>query len=60
MNTRKAINKSQLDRMQEILKLLRAAKPEDRSEESRRYAVTITEFEKVVAYFKTFVVENVA
>lgn len=41
-----------------VLEELRKAKPEERSEEARRYAVTITELEKVVAYFKTFVVDK--
>ncbi len=34
-------------------------RPNERSERSRRYAVTITEMEKVVAYFKTFVIDDV-
>ena len=41
--------------MLEILKQLRQARGEDRSEKARRYAVTITEMEKVFAYFNTFV-----
>ncbi len=45
-----------LDRMVTLIEDLRAAKPEDRSELARRYAVTITEFEKVYAYFVTFVI----
>jgi hypothetical protein len=34
---------------------LRAVKPEDRSGLDRRYAVTITELEKVFAYFYTYI-----
>lgn len=34
---------------------LKASKPEDRSEKARRYAVTITEMEKVLSYFSTMV-----
>jgi len=34
---------------------LKAARPDNRSEHSRRYAVTITEFEKVLSYFNTMV-----
>ncbi len=41
-----------------VLQALRDAKPEERSDVSRRYAVTINELEKVVAYFKTFVVDS--
>lgn len=41
--------------MLDLLKQLRELKGEDRSEKARRYAVTITEMEKVFAYFNTFV-----
>lgn len=44
--------------LQSTLKILRDHKPSERSETARRYAVTITEMEKVVAYFKTYVVED--
>lgn len=37
---------------------LRANKPSERSEKARRYAVTITEMEKVLAYFKVFALED--
>lgn len=47
-----------VQKLEEALDALRQAKPEDRSEEARRYAVTITELEKVLAYFNTFVVEG--
>lgn len=36
---------------------LKAAKPDDRSERARRYAVTITELEKTLSYFNTMVWE---
>ena len=42
--------------LQEILAAMRVAKPEERSEKARRYAVAITEMEKVVAYFQTWIV----
>ncbi len=45
-------------KLEEALEALRMTKPEERSEESRRYAVTITELEKVLGYFHTFVVEG--
>lgn len=41
-----------------LLEEMRRAKPDDRSEKARRYAVTITEFEKVAAYFKTYVMDE--
>ena len=47
-----------LDNLQKNLAFLRFAKPDDRSEKARRYAVTVTELEKVVAYFKTYVVDE--
>ena len=43
----------------ETLEALRALKPEDRSELARRIQITITEYEKVVAYYKVFVVDKV-
>ena len=38
-----------------LLSTLRAVKPEDRSGLDRRYAVTITELEKVFAYYYTYI-----
>jgi len=37
---------------------LKAARPDDRSERARRYAVTITEYEKALSYFNTMVHEG--
>lgn len=37
------------------LETLRNGKPEERSEKARRYAVAITELEKVIAYFKVYI-----
>jgi len=37
---------------------LRRSKPNDRSESDRRYAVTITNLEEVIAYFDTFVIRG--
>lgn len=39
------------DSMNKALEDLKRNKPNDRSEEDRRYAVTITEMEKAIAYF---------
>lgn len=47
-----------LNRFEELLQNLRDAKPEERSEKARRYAVTITEFEKVMAYFLVYILEE--
>jgi hypothetical protein len=44
-----------LNQLEEALRRLRDSKPEERSEKARRVAVTITEMEKVIAYYKTFV-----
>jgi len=49
-----------LEILKEALRAMREAKPEGRSELARCYAVSITEMEKVVAYFKMFVLEQSA
>jgi hypothetical protein len=41
----------------DTLATLRVNKPEQRSESARSWAVAITEMEKVVAYFKVYVLE---
>jgi hypothetical protein len=43
-----------LDSIRQTLATLRAGKPNDRSEQARVYAVTITEIEKAMAYFIVF------
>ncbi len=48
---------AQLAYIDEVLRRLNKAKPIDRSEEARCYAVTITEMEKARAYFKVYVVD---
>ena len=50
-----AKNNEVLNGLEASLHFLRSAKPDERSELTRRYAVTITEFEKVVAYFRVYV-----
>jgi hypothetical protein len=52
MDEKKEIARKDLEK---ALKSLRSAKPDERGELARRYAVTITEFEKVIAYFIVFV-----
>lgn len=44
-----------LHQMQETLESLRKIKPEDRSEQARRIQITITELEKVIAYYMAYV-----
>ena len=44
-----------LNDLEAALETLRNAKPEERSEKARRYAVSITELEKVIAYFKIYI-----
>ena len=41
--------------LENALTVLREQKPNDKSEKDRRYAVTITEMEKVIAYYATFI-----
>lgn len=50
-------NKDVLKSMHATLRVLRYAKPTDRNELARRYAVAITEYEKLLAYFKVYVVD---
>ena len=50
-----AKNNEALNGLEASLHFLRSAKPDERGELTRRYAVTITEFEKVVAYFRVYV-----
>jgi hypothetical protein len=47
-----------LGTLNDMLEVLRENRPDERSERSRRYAITITEMEKVVAYFKTWVIDG--
>lgn len=46
---------SMLETLRAVLAELREARPNERSDRSRRYAVTITEMEKVVAYFQVMI-----
>jgi hypothetical protein len=39
----------------QAIEKMREEKPEERSEKARRYAVAITELEKLIAYFKVYV-----
>jgi hypothetical protein len=56
-------NKKSPDQLSDMLATLlqdfRESKPEERSEISRRYAVTITELEKVYAYFREYIVSYI-
>jgi len=51
-------DKSALWALQNALEMLRENRPGDRSAADRGYAVTITETEKVLAYFKVFVLDK--
>ncbi len=41
--------------LKQAMRELQDAKPSERNELARRYAVTITELEKVIAYFRVYV-----
>lgn len=43
--------------LQAQLVLMRSSKPVDRSDIARAWAVSITEFEKMIAYFAAYVVD---
>lgn len=45
--------------IQKALLAAKSEKPNDRSELDRRYAVIITDLEKVMAYAKTFIDEGI-
>lgn len=49
------LERAVLDHLEDALRRLRDSRPDERSEKARRVAVAITEMEKVVAYYKTFV-----
>ena len=53
-------NEDCLDMMRDLLHKLKSSKPEERTELARRYAVTITELEKVLAYFYVYVMSESA
>lgn len=55
---RETLEANLLHDMYEMLRRLQEAKPNERSEKARRYAVTITEFEKVIAYFGIFTIHG--
>jgi len=44
--------------LESSLRMIQRNRPNDRSEIDRRYAILITDFEKVIAYFKTYIVDE--
>ena len=44
--------------LESSLRMLKRNRPNDRSEIDRRYAILITDFEKVMAYFKTYIIDE--
>ncbi len=44
--------------LQTIAERMKIAKPDDRSEKARRVQIAITDLEKVMAYWKAFVMES--
>lgn len=40
--------------LDELIKLCQGLKPTDRSEKARKYAILITELEKIIAYAKEY------
>ena len=51
-------NENSATRIDEALAQLRYARPDDRSELDRRYAIAITDLEKVRAYVSLYIVED--
>lgn len=58
VNEQESKNHQAFAKLAEAMLYLREAKPTEKSEVARRYAVTITDLEKVVAYFQVYVVED--
>lgn len=50
------LSRSVLGDLKNVIHRMRSAKPDERSELARRYAVSITDLEKVIAYFEVYVV----
>lgn len=46
------------DAMVSLWRMLKDAKGEERNELARRYAVTMTEFEKVMGYYNAFIMHE--
>ncbi len=44
--------------LESSLRMIKRNRPNDRSELDRRYAILITDFEKAIAYFKTYIVDE--
>lgn len=59
-NIQHSVNQDCFNTLQYAIEKMRDAKPSDRSELDRRFAVAITEAEKLQAYFWTYIMnENV-
>jgi hypothetical protein len=56
--TNAAIDAGMLEDLRRTLARLQGLKPLERSERARHWAVAITEMEKVIGYFKTFVFDE--
>jgi len=56
--TVKEVRRTVLTSIELCLSVIKRDRPNDRSELDRRYAIVITDFEKVMAYFKTYIVEE--
>lgn len=44
--------------LESTLRMIKRNRPNDRSEIDRRYAIVVTDFEKVMAYFKTYILDE--
>lgn len=55
MNENYSVEKRAASAIKQAIDELIAAKPNDRSEKDRRYAITITEIEKVLAYYQYWI-----
>lgn len=58
MQEEQSVEEKIWSQMMDLWQALDTAKPQDRNESARRYAVTVTEFQKVMGYFYTFVMQE--
>lgn len=47
-----------LERLEQTYQMMKANKPNDRSEQDRYWAIAITDMEKLIAFFKVYVAKD--
>lgn len=57
LETRAMAPKATYEALNKVFEMMKANKPNDRSEVDRHWAIAITEMQKLVAFFKVYVAE---